>query len=716
MTQSQSFRRARPCGAVLLSLCLLLGILVTDPGVEAANRPITLEQLLSAPFPYGLMASPRGEQVAWIANHLGARNIYLGEVGNDGKLTVRALTRQEGDNGIELADLQWSHDGSTIVFARGGSLEGGGPVNPLSAASGPIEMEVASVRLDTGEIRSFGPGSAAVPSPVNDDLVFVRGGQIWIASLARADAATQLIQEAGAASELSWSPDGKRLAFISNRKDYSVVGVIELASRNIRWLSPGVDRDFNLRWSRDGKRLAWIRMPSLAESFLTDAFFAKREGEPFSLWVGDVATGAGTKVWTADAGPGSLFQPIEGSTSLLWSADNRLVFPWESTGWLRLYSLDLSREGSRPVALSQDGAEVFAMTLDQTGREVIYSSNAEDDDRRHLWSVSVNGGKPQRASKGEGIEDFPVLTPKGALFAMHSTARNPMSPAQVQTDGTLKTMPASGANVTFPSDRLVVPQRVVFKSPDGLSVHGQLFEAAGKKRSKQPAVLFFHGGPQRQMLLGWHPMGAYTHMYAMNQFLASRGYVVLSVNFRGGTGYGLNFREPDEFAAGGGSEARDIAGAVAYLKSRGDIDAARIGVYGMSYGGIMTSLALARYPQDFAVGVDMAGVHNWKSFLPELTAPGASAEVAEVALQSSAMGSIRNWRAPVLLVHGDDDRAVVFSQTVELVRALRKETSVEPELLIIPDEVHDFILHRSWRRVFEATHEFIDRYLQQPGT
>jgi len=713
MTQSHSLARARIYG---VAVALLLGTFVASHRAEAASQSITIEDLLSAPFPYGLMASPKGEQVAWIANHLGARNIYLGQDGGDGKFAVRALTRQEGDNGIELAGLQWSHDASKLIFSRGGSLEGGGPVNPSSAASGPTAMEIASVRLDSGQIRSFGPGSNAVPSPVNDDVAFVRGGQIWMGNLARADAAAQLIQDAGAASELSWSPDGKRLGFISNRKDYSVVGVIDIASRKIQWLAPGVDRDMSLRWSRDSKRLAWVRYPSLAESFWTDAFFAKRKGEPWSVWVGDVATGAGSKVWTADAGAGSVFQPLEGSTSLLWTADNRLVFPWESTGWLRLYSVDLSQKGARPIALSQDGAEVFAMALDPAGRDVVYSSNADDDDRRHLWRVSVKGGKPQRATQGEGIEDFPVLTQKGALFAMHGTARNPMAPALVQADGSLETLPGSGEALAFPSDRLVVPQRVVFKSPDGLSVHGQLFQPSGKKNAKQPAVLFFHGGPQRQMLLGWHPMGAYTHMYAMNQFLASKGYVVLSVNFRGGTGYGLNFREPDEFAAGGGSEARDIAGAVAYLKSRGDIDAARIGVYGMSYGGIMTALALARYPNDFAVGVDMAGVHNWKSFLADLTAPGASAEVAEVAFQSSAMATIKNWRAPVLIVHGDDDRAVDFAQSVELVRGLRKETNVEPELLVIPNEVHDFILHRSWRRVFNATHEFIARYLQPSGS
>ncbi|WP_129780629.1 S9 family peptidase [Peristeroidobacter soli] len=716
MTLADSPDRARQRGAgLLLSLCLWLGTTLAPPA-DAADKSITIEDLLSAPFPTGLTAAPQGERVAWIANHRGARNVYLGQAGKDGTFAVRALTREQADNGVELADLQWSHDAATLVFSRGGSLEGGGPVNPLSSAAGPIAMEIASVRLDSGEIRSFGPGSNAVTSPVNDDIALVRAGQIWIANLSRTDAATQLLQDAGVASELSWSPDGKRLAFVSNRKDYGVVGVIEIASRNIQWLSPGVDHDMSLRWSRDGKRLAWVRYPSLPISFWTDAFFAKRAGDPWSVWVADVASGNANKVWTADAGAGSVFQPIEGSASLLWAADNRLVFPWEKTGWLRLYSLDLSQQGARPVALSQDGAEVFAMTVDPAGREVIYSSNADDDDHRHLWRVPAKGGKPQRTTKGDSIEDFPVLTGSGALFALHSTARNPMAPALVQADGALKTMPASGETLPFPGDRLVVPQRVVFKSPDGLSVHGQLFAPAGKKSAKQPAVLFFHGGPQRQMLLGWHPMGAYTHMYAMNQFLASKGYVVLSVNYRGGTGYGLNFREPDQFAAGGGSEARDIGGAVEYLKSRGDIDPARIGVYGMSYGGIMTSLALAKFPQDFAVGVDMAGVHNWKSILPDLTAPGASAEVAEVAWQSSALSSVKDWRAPVLIVHGDDDRAVPFDQSVELVRGLREYTKVEPELLVLPNEVHDFILYRSWRRVFEATHEFLDRYLQQPGS
>ena len=214
------------------------------------------------------------------------------------------------------------------------------------------------------------------------------------------------------------------------------------------------------------------------------------------------------------------------------------------------------------------------------------------------------------------------------------------------------------------------------------------------------------------MLLGWHPMGAYSHLYAINQLLASQGIVVLSVNFRGGTGYGLDFREAPDFAEAGGSEVRDIAAAVRYVKSRADVDPSKVAVYGMSYGGVMTSLALSKLPGEFVAGVDIAGVHDWKTFLPYLTAPGAPPEPAEIAVRSSAISSVASWTAPVLLIHGDDDRAVDFSQTVELVRALRKVGKVEPEQFVLPGEVHDFIRYQSWVSVFHRGDAFLLRYLE----
>ena len=144
----------------------------------------------------------------------------------------------------------------------------------------------------------------------------------------------------------------------------------------------------------------------------------------------------------------------------------------------------------------------------------------------------------------------------------------------------------------FPSG-LVTPKQVVFRSADGLTIHGQLFEAAGGGSSRKPAVVYVHGGPPRQMLLGWHYSDYYSNAYALNQYLASRGFIVLSVNYRLGIGYGYDFHQPPNSGARGAAEYRDIQAAAAYLRALPRVDANRVGIYGGSYGGYLTALALA---------------------------------------------------------------------------------------------------------------------------
>src|SRR5207245_809761 len=137
----------------------------------------------------------------------------------------------------------------------------------------------------------------------------------------------------------------------------------------------------------------------------------------------------------------------------------------------------------------------------------------------------------------------------------------------------------------FPAQDLVEPQQVIISASDGLQIHGQLFlpaTSADGERERHPAVIFFHGGSRRQMLLGWHYMGYYSNAYAMNQYLASRGYVVLSVNYRSGIGYGMEFREALNYGATGASEFNDVEGAGLYLRSQPDVDPKRIGVWGGS--------------------------------------------------------------------------------------------------------------------------------------
>jgi len=270
----------------------------------------------------------------------------------------------------------------------------------------------------------------------------------------------------------------------------------------------------------------------------------------------------------------------------------------------------------------------------------------------------------------------------------------------------------------FPAAALIKPQPIIITAADGMRIHAQLFLPPNlKPNEKHPALAFFHGGSRRQMLLGFHYMYYYSNAYALNQFLASQGYVVISVNYRSGIGYGMQFREALNYGAHGGSEYNDVVGAGLYLKSRPDVDPARIGLWGGSYGGYLTAMGLSRASDLFAAGVDFHGVHDWSSLretsAPEGGDPQALKEYQEalrLAYESSPISTVDGWKSPVLLVHGDDDRNVSFSQTEILAEALRAR-HVEFEELIFPNEIHDFLRHDHWLEAYNALVDFFARRL-----
>src|SRR5207245_1170307 len=181
---------------------------------------------------------------------------------------------------------------------------------------------------------------------------------------------------------------------------------------------------------------------------------------------------------------------------------------------------------------------------------------------------------------------------------------------------------------------------------------------------------------------------------------ASQGYVVMSINYRSGVGYGRSFRRAPETEARGNSEYQDVVAGAKYLQSRPDVDPARIGIYGLAYGGLLTAQALARNSDIFAAGVDYAGVHLY----------GSSLDPNDVSYQSSAISQIDKWKSPVLLIQGDDDRNVAFSQTVGLVQLLRQR-DVYHELIVFPDDVHDSLLHRRWLYLLGRMDTFLQKFL-----
>lgn len=713
-----------------LPMLIAAVVVVPPPALTSASASareqqtaLSLDTLMATPFPTDLVAAPSGGRVAWVSSNSGVHNILIAEPSpGTGALAGRtdhrwrAVTTYTGDDGLWITDLNWTSDGKTIVFVRGdGANRQGENPNPAQLQDG-TEQAVFAVSIDGGAPKRLGLGNGPLPSPRGLRLAWVQRGQIWSADLATTDAPARLVNSRGNASGLAWSPDGSRLAFTSGRGTHSYIGVFTLATRELRYLDPSLDRDGNAAWSADGTRLAWIRQGAAARARM---FSPRRQvDEPWSLRVADVRTGQAQQVWKADAGYGSAFQGVVSDHQLYWAAGDRLVFPWEKDGWVHLYAVPAA--GGNATLLTPGNFEVEYVNITPDRARMIYNSNQDDIDRRHIWTVPVDGSaRPARSAfKSNGSEWQPVMTSDNHLVALHAGSQAPPHVLVVWPDGQAHSLLENMLPAGFDPAALVQPQAVTITATDGMPIPTQLFLPKDLKAGeRRPALIFFHGGSRRQMLTTWHYNYYYRNAYAMNQWLASQGYIVLSVNYRSGIGYGLEFREALNYGASGGAEFNDVMGAGLYLKSRADVDAARIGLWGGSYGGYLTAMGLSRASDLFAAGVDFHGVHDWnqgiRTFQPDYSVHD-DPDFSRRAFTSSPLATVDTWKSPVLLIHGDDDRNVSFIESINLIIELRKR-KVEVEQLVLPDEVHDFLRHQNWVRGYKATADFFNRRLKSGG-
>lgn len=687
--------RTLVCRLALVAVCIL------STAHIARAQGFTLEQVLSSPFPSEPVASKQGDKLVWAFDDRGRRNLWIAEAP---AWRGRQLTRYAQDDGQELTDLVFSNDGRYIAYTRGGGKNQSGEVpNPTSDPAGARqEVWVADAR--TGAVTRLGEGNSPFFTTTNDAVLYSREDHLWSAPVVGGKE-RKLFEMRGSVNGATWSPDGTRLAFSSSRGDHAFVSIYEPRANRIRPIQASVDRDISPRWSADGRRLAFVRLFNV-----TDTQTAERERiQPWSIRMVDAATGEGGEIWKSGATWMESFSG-GGTEAIEWAANDRLVFASEKDGWRHLYSISAS--GGDATLLTPGDYEVENVTATPDKTTLIFSSNKGDVDRRHLFRVAAAGGEVTQLTSGDGIEMYPVVINGGRQLAFfHSTARDPFLPVVASIDGTgMRQLAPQSLPRDFPSAQLVEPEQVIFKAADGLEIHGQLFKPRNSS-GKLPAVVFMHGGPVRQMLLGWHYLYYYHNSYAFNQYLASRGYEVLSVNYRSGIGYGRAFREATKRGPRGASEYQDIVAAGKYLRSRAEVDDKRIGLWGGSYGGFLTAMGLARNSDIFAAGVDMHGVHDWSQRVGG--APWATGSLAQLGHESSPIVSVDKWKSPVLLIHGDDDRNVAFSQTVMLVRRLRDQ-NVEFEQLVFPDEVHDFLRHDHWLQAYHASSDFFDKHLKRP--
>ncbi|QPH41256.1 S9 family peptidase [Pedobacter endophyticus] len=687
------------------NLFILLFTLFSSP---VFSQSFSIEAVLSYPFPSELVASQTGSNIAWAANEKGKRNIYMATA-PDYKVTK--ITNYTDDDGQELTSLSISDDGKWIVFVRGGDHGGrdGGPVNAGSMPVAP-KMQVFAIPFTGGNLITIGEGDHPLIAPNSKDVVYATAGQIKIAALDGSVPAKNMFSAKGTNSGYKWSPDGSKLAFVSNRNDHAFIGIYTDQNTPIRWLLPSFSRDNMPVWSPDGKEIAFVRTPGAGgepDSILT------RKHQPWAIWTVNVATGIGKRIWKAPETISGSYPSIAGGANLHW-ADGRIVFTSYEDGWPHLYSMN--PDGSKKILLTPGNFVVENIELSRDKRTLVFAANtglnADDLDRRHIYKVSVHRADMQALSSGPGIEANPVVSADGKrVFCLSATAQRPLLPALLESNKSIKLIGEELIPSDFPTKKMVTPKHVQFKAADGNMVYGQLFSPQNANR-KHPAIVYVHGGPQRQMYLGWSPMDYYSIDYALNQYLVSMGFTVLSVNYRLGLGYGFNFHKPLNAGAQGAAEYQDIKAAGEWLAQQPNIDATKIGIYGGSYGGYLTALALGKDSKLFAAGVDIHGVNNrFSSAATEGRPPAPDAALAaKIAQESSPVTYINTWTSPTLIIHADDDRNVAFGQSVDLAKRF-EDKKFEFEFLAIPDDTHHWMKFSNGVKVSAATADFLKRKL-----
>jgi dipeptidyl aminopeptidase/acylaminoacyl peptidase len=451
------------------------------------------------------------------------------------------------------------------------------------------------------------------------------------------------------------------------------------AERDIRWSMPDV--------SADGK----YAVAGARSADNKDRWYVAIEPETGKTRVVDTLH---DDAWIREAGAGF------GASGVDFLPDNkRIWFLSERDGWMHLYTLDVSDPSAKAKQLTSGKWEITSASLAQDGKKFYITSTEVHPGERDIYSLSVDGGARTKLTSMTGSNEGPVSPDDSTIGLVYSYSNKP---PEVYVMPNAPGAPAKQVTTTptaeWRSFTWIDPKVITFKARDGADVYARLFtpEMIGAKRDPlHPGVVFVHGAGYAQNAHKY--WASYFREYMFHNLLASRGYVVLDVDYRASSGYGRDWRTAI-YRHMGGKDLDDIVDGAKYLVAAEHVNAKRIGVYGGSYGGFITLMAMFTTPDVFAAGAALRPVTDWAHYNHGYTSNilNVPQKDAEAYRQSSPIYFANGLKGALLICHGMVDTNVLFQDSVRLVERLIELHKENWEFAPYPVENHGFLRAASW--------------------